>query len=52
MSRSNLYFFAAVMFLIAALASGLSGQTAGFTVIALAVVMLVMGIRERRGHVS
>ena len=47
MSRSNLYFFAAVMFLIAALAWGISGQTVGFAVIAIAAVMLVLGVRER-----
>jgi len=49
MSRSNLYFFAAAMFLIAAMAWGLSGQTVGFAAIAIAIaaVMLVLGVRER-----
>jgi hypothetical protein len=46
-SRSSLYFFAAVMFLIAALAWGLSGQGIGFALLVLVAAMLALGIHER-----
>lgn len=48
MSRTSAWYIAATFFFIAALVWGLTGQPIGFALIAVAAVMLVLGLREGR----